>query len=153
MRSHWQLFLLVAAVLACAALAQTQPGHAALRDTGLYETPATYTELTFSTPGDLPSAVTEPNTKVTVAFGIHNVSGDSRDYHWSIMLDHSGKGQVSASGTALTPPQGRTTVTRSVATGCTGSRVQVVVQLASPAESIGFWVNCPSAKVKKQVGQ
>jgi hypothetical protein len=151
MRSSWQLLLLVAGVLVCAGLAQTQPGHTLLRDTGLYETPATYTELTFSAPGDLPSAVALPNASITVAFGIHNVSGDSRDYHWSIVLVHSDKSQVKASGTVPTPAHGRSAVTKSVAAACTSGRVQVVVQLANPAESINFWVTCPSASAKKQV--
>jgi hypothetical protein len=151
MRSRWQLLLLVAAVLVCAALAQTQPGHTLLRDTGLYETPAAYTELTFSAPGNLPSAAAKPNASISVAFGIHNVSGDSRDYRWSIMLVHSGKSRVKASGTVLTPAQGRTEVTKSVAADCTSGRVQVVVQLADTPDSISFWVICPSATVKKQV--
>lgn len=153
MKSRWQLLFLVAAVLVCVGLAQTQPGHALLRDTGLYETPAIYTELTFSAPGDLPSAVAKPNASIPVAFGIHNVSADSSDYHWSIVLVRSGKSQVEASGNAQTPAQGRSEIAKSVPSGCTGDRVQVVVQLASPAESISFWVTCPSATTKKRVGQ
>ena len=153
MRSRWQLLLLVATPLLCTGMAQTQLGHNLLRDTGLYETPATYTELTFNAPGDLPSAVARPNASITVAFGIHNVSGESRDYHWSIILVHSGKSQVKASGTVLTSAQGRTAVTKSVAAACTTDRVEVVVRLASPAESISFWVTCPSATSKKQVEQ
>jgi hypothetical protein len=145
MRGRWQLLVLVAAVLVCAGLAQTPPGHALLRDTGLYETPVPYTELTFSTPGDLPSAVAKPNASVSVAFDIHNVTGDSHDYHWSIALVHSGKSEVATSGVVQTPDQGTSTVTKSVATACTSGRVQVVVQLTSPAESIDFWVNCPAA--------
>jgi hypothetical protein len=151
MKNRWQLLLLVAAVLVCAGLAQTQPGHAVLRDAGLYETPAAYTELTFSAPGTLPDAVAKPNASVTVAFGIHNVSNDSRNYNWSIVLVHSGKSQVKASGTVLTMAQGRSSVSKSVPAACSSGRVQVVVRLASPAESISFWVACPTATVKKQV--
>jgi hypothetical protein len=145
MRGRWQLLVLVAAVLVCAGLAQTQPGHALLRDTGLYETPVPYTELTFSTPGDLPTAVAQPNASVNVAFGIHNVTGGPRNYQWSILLVHSGKSEVKASGVVQTPDQGRSTVTKSVVTACTSGKVEVVVQLTSPAESIDFWVNCPTA--------
>jgi hypothetical protein len=153
MKNRWQLLLLVAAVLVCAGMAQTRPGHALLRDTGLYETPAAYTELTFSAPGNLPSTAEKPNADITVAFGIHNVSSDSRDYHWSIVLVHSGKSQVWASGTVLTPAQGRTAVTKAVQAACSSGRVQVVVRLASPAESISFWVTCPTATAKKQAKQ
>ena len=35
MRSRWQLLLLVATVLLCTGMAQTQPGHNLLRDTSL----------------------------------------------------------------------------------------------------------------------
>lgn len=153
MRSHWQVLVLVAAVLLCAGLAQTPSGHELLRDTGMYETPAAYTELTFSAPTALPSTVARPNASIPVAFGIHNVSNESRDYHWSIMLVHSGKSQVKSSGVALTPAQGRTAVTKSIAADCTGGRVQVIAQLTSPAESISFWVTCPSVTTKKQAEQ
>ncbi len=153
MRGHWQLILLAAAILVCLGLAQTQQGHVVLRDAGLYETPVNYTELTFSTPGELPSALAKPDTSVPVAFGIHNISSASRSYHWSILLVRTGKSQVKSTGTVLTAAQGRTAVTRSVVTMCTAGRVQVVVQLASPAESISFWVTCPQAPAKKQVSK
>jgi len=151
MRGHWPLLLLVAIVLACVGLAQTPQGHLVLRDTGLYETPPTYTELAFSAPGKLPSTLTQPSTSVTVAFGIHNVTGVSRKYYWSIVLVRDGKSQTKATGTVLTPAQGRTAVTRPVMAVCVGGRIQVVVQLESPAESVSFWMTCPSAK--KQVKQ
>jgi hypothetical protein len=40
-------------------------------------------------------------------------------------------------------------VTKSVAAECTSGRVQVVVHLASPSESISFWVTCPSVTAKQ----
>ena len=146
MKGHWPLLSIVAAVLICVGLAQTQPGHALLRDTGLYETPAVYTELTFNEPGALPSALKKPSGTVKVSFGIHNVSYTARSYHWSIQLVHAGKSRVEASGAVETPAQDRTGVTRSVAAACVGGRLQVVVRLASPAESISFWVTCPAAQ-------
>jgi hypothetical protein len=149
MKGHWQLLTLVAVVLVCAGLAQTQQGHVLLRNVGLYETPATYTELTFSEPGDLPTTVARPSSNVKVSFGIHNVSDTARSYAWSIALVHAGKSQVKASGSAQTPAQGRTAVARPVVVACVGGRVQVVVRLASPAESISYWMTCPPAPSKK----
>lgn len=149
MKSHWQSLSLVAVVLACVGLAQTQQGHALLRNVGLYETPAAYTELTFSEPGDLPTTVARPSSSVNVSFGIHNVTDNARAYVWSIVLVHSDKSQVKASGSAQAPAQGRTAVTRPVVVACVGGRVQVVVRLASPAESISFWMTCPPAPSKK----
>src|SRR5580704_9988359 len=134
MRRHWPTLLLGALALVCAALAQTTQGHVLLRDAALYETPATYTELTFSTPGKLPTALAKPSASVPVAFGIHNVSGAPRDYSWSIALVRAGKSQVKATGAVLTPAQGRTAVSRSVVAACPSGRLEVVVRLASPAE-------------------
>jgi hypothetical protein len=153
MKGRWYLILLAAVVLACAGLAQTRPGHAALASAGLYEEPATYSELAFSTPDALPSALTKSGASVKVSFGIRNVSSDPRSYDWSIALVRSGKSQVKASGTAPAPAQGQTEITRSVAAACVGGRVQVVVRLANPAESISFWMTCPPAATKKRSAQ
>jgi hypothetical protein len=150
MRGRWPLLSVVAAVLICAGLAQTQTGHVLLRDTGLYDTPAVYTELSFSDPGALPSALEKPIGNVKVSFGIHNVSYASRSYQWSILFVHAGRSRVKASGAAQTPAQGRTEVTRSVVAACVGGRLQVVVRLASPAQSISFWMTCPRAAAGKK---
>jgi hypothetical protein len=139
------LVILLVLAIACVGAAQTGPGHAALRGMGLYEPPSSYTELTFAAPGDLPSALPSPSSPVNVAFDIHNVSGTARTYLWSIVLAKNGQdGREKASGTVTAPAQGRVTVTRSVAATCTGGRLQVLVRLASPAESVDFWVTCPA---------
>lgn len=152
MKGRLQLLLLVAVLLTCVGLAQTQQGHVLLQKVGLYETPAVYTELAFSQPNALPSALKKPTGSVKVSFGIHNVSNAPRSYQWSIVLVHAGKSQVKASGALQTPSQGRTAVTRSVSAACVGGRLQVVVRLANPAESISFWMTCPPAAAKKQAG-
>jgi hypothetical protein len=139
------LVILLALAVLCVGVAQTSPGHAALRGMGLYEPPASYTELTFAAPGDLPSALSAAGSAINVAFDIHNVSGAARTYQWSIALAKNGQdGRQKASGTVTAPAQGRVTVTRSVAATCTGGRLQVLVRLASPAESVDFWVTCPA---------
>jgi hypothetical protein len=144
--------LLVAVVLICVSLAQTQQGHVVLGDVGLYKT-VSYTELAFSDPGTLPGTLEKPHEDLDVSFGIHNVSTDARSYHWSIVLVHGTYGQVKASGNVLTAAQGRATVSKSVAASCTGGRLQVVVRLASPSESISFRMTCPPAASKKQAPQ
>ena len=150
MRTRWGPLLLVAITLTCLSLAQTPQGHTLLGAVGIYEEPATFTELAFSEPSALPNTLPTQSASVKVSFGIHNVSSDSRSYNWSIVLVHSGESQVKASGTVFTLAQGRTSVSKSVPAACSSGRVQVVVRLASPAESISFWVTCPSAPVKKQ---
>jgi hypothetical protein len=144
------LILLVVLVAACAGLVQTSQGHVLLSDAGLYKQPAGYTELTFTTPSDLPSALATPTSPIDVSFSIHNTSGAARAYQWSVVLTKASQSQVKATGTSTAPAQGRVTVTKSVAMACTGGRLQVLVRLASPAESVNFWVTCPaSAKRSK----
>ena len=121
-----------------------------MADVGIYETPATYTELAFSQPTALPTTLEEPSGDVKVSFGVHNVSDAAQSYQWSIAVVHSGKSQVKASGTVPLPAEGRTSITRSVVAACAGGRTQVVVRLADPAESINFWVTCTPASAMKQ---
>lgn len=139
------LVLLVALAALCAGLAQTSPGHVLLGDIGLYEQNASYTELTFTTPSDLPATLPSPNAPIDVSFGIHNASGAARAYQWSVVLTKAGQSDVKASGTVTASAQGRVTVTKTVAMTCVGGRLQVSVRLASPAESVDFWVTCPAS--------
>jgi hypothetical protein len=144
MRGRWGLLSLVVLVAICAGLAQTSKGHALLGDAGLYKVPASYTELAFTDSGDLPDAPTAKG-QVPVSFSVHNVSGSSSAYRWSIAVTREGKSQVKATGTIGVPAQGRATVAKSVTVACgTAPSLQVAVRLASPAESIDFLVTCPA---------
>lgn len=144
------LVLLVGLVAACAGLAQTGQGHVLLSDAGLYKQPASYTELAFTTPGDLPSKLPSPNSPISVSFSIHNVSAAARAYQWSVVLTRAGQSHAKASGAVTAPAQGRVTVAKSVAMTCAGGRLQVQVRLASPAESLNFWVTCPAASPRSR---
>lgn len=152
MRGRWSLLLLVALVVICAGLAQTSRGHALLGDAGLYKVPASYTELAFTDSGALPDTLTsakgvegQAKGQIPVSFSVHNVSGSSRAYQWSITVT-GGKSQVKAAGTVGVPAQGKATVTKSVTVACgTGPSLRVAVRLASPAESIDFLVSCPGS--------
>jgi hypothetical protein len=144
MRGRWSLLALVALVVICAGAAQTSQGHALLRDAGLYKVPATYTELAFTNSDGLPDAPTAKG-QVPVSFSVHNVSGSSSAYQWSIAVTREGKSQVKATGTLGVPAQSTATVTKTVTAACgTAPNLQVVIRLASPAESIDFWVTCPA---------
>lgn len=145
MRRHWGLAALIVVVLACTGMAQTPSGHALLRVAGLYEEPASYTALSFSSPQTLTNAVFTKKARVSVPFTIRNVSGASRTYDWSIDVVHGRVSQVSSKGSVTVAAQGTANVTRSLSTTCPSGRIQLVVRLASPAESIDFWVACPGA--------
>ena len=138
--------MLVILVVLCAGLAQTSPGHSVLADMGLYETAPSYTELAFTDAGSLQNFVTAERASVSVSFGISNVSGATRAYRWSIVAVHEGTSKRAASGDVIVPAQGRAAVAESVRVTCPAGRDQMVVQLASPAESINFWVACPAVK-------
>lgn len=150
MNARWQLPLLAAVILVGVGLAQTRPGHTLLGDTGLYEQPATYTELAFTAPDALPQALKKSGASIPVSFSIHNVSGRPRTYQWTIEVVQDGNARVAASGAELTPASGREVISRSIAATCASSRLQVVVRLAAPAESISSWMTCSSAPVSKQ---
>jgi hypothetical protein len=144
MRGRWSLLALVVLVVICAGLAQTGKGHALLADAGLYKVPATYTELAFTNSGALPDAPTAKG-RVPVSFSLHNVSGSASAYQWSIAVTGNGKNQVKATGTVSVPAQGTATVAKTVTVACGNApSLQVVVRLASPAESIDFSVTCPA---------
>ncbi len=141
---------LIAVVVVLAALAQTGPGYALLKDAGLYKDPASYTELAFAAPADLPARLTSKETPLRLAFRIHNVSGSSRGYDWSVVLVHAGRSKVAAGGAVAVPAQGQTTVAKTVPLACTGGRLQVIVRLADPRESIDFWTTCAPAVRSKR---
>ena len=153
MKKWWGGLVVLALVLLGASLAQTGTGHALLQDTGLYEAPPSFTELAFTAPANLPAQLKSAHAPIGVSFSIHNVSGASRTYDWSIALVRSSQSHVKASGVATVPPQGRATVAKTVAMSCVGGRLQIVVRLASPAESIDFWVTCPLQTRSVQLSQ
>src|SRR5579875_3071710 len=93
------------AVVAAAGLAQTPPGHAALRDLGLSAAPAGYTALSFAHPGSLPTTLS-PAVTATVPFRIRNATSAARGYRWSITLQGAA-GRHLAGGTTEVAP-GRT---------------------------------------------
>lgn len=147
--------MLVILILLCAGVAQTSPGHSVLAGLGLTETPPSYTELAFTNSGALQQYVASVQAPVTVSFDIHNVSGSSRDYQWSIVALHGATNEGSLSGNVTVAGQGRASFTENVQVTCPSGRVQMVLRLASPAESINFWVACPAstAPAKKPAGK
>jgi len=149
LKGRWGLLLLMIGVLLCTGVAQTSPGHAVLRDMGLFETPASYTELAFTNAASVEEAfLGKTKAPITVSFSIHNVTGAARAYQWSIeTVLHTGKTQVNASGAVSVPVQGRVTVSKKVTLSCPAGRDEVVVKLASPAESLNFWLSCPGGSL------
>lgn len=143
-RGWWSAFALVGLVVASAGVAQTSSGQGLLRDMGLSQAPPSFTELAFTRPRSLPTRLSSEHASISVSFGIHNVSGSSRTYRWSITTLPSGQNHPKAAGVVRLPAQGDATVDKSLPLSCVQKRLQIVVRLTSPAESIDFWVACPS---------
>jgi hypothetical protein len=136
--------MLVILVLLCAGVAQTSPGHSVLTGLGLTATPPGYTELSFTNAGSLQESVASLQAPVTVSFGIHNVSGSQKDYQWSIVALHGRTNEGSLSGGVTVAAQGRAALIENVQVTCPSGRLEMVLRLASPAESLNFWVTCPT---------
>lgn len=143
--------LMVAALVAAAglalALAQTSAGHALLRSAGLYEGPAGYTSLAFTDPQSLPSQLIAVPARVSVSFGISNSSADPRSYHWSVVLQRTGRSRRLAAGQVEVPAGESAVVAPTVTASCSAGQARMSVQLAAPDESVAFWMAC-SARTK-----
>jgi hypothetical protein len=139
--------LLAVCTLAVVGFAQTGPGQAALHGLGLVQS-SSYTALSFREPLSLPSHLPRGGSDVPVRFSIRNVSQSWRVYHWSIVLSNEVPGEQMAAGVAQVAAESAVAVNRTVTAKCAGGKVHLVVRLASPAESIGFWATCPVEKGK-----
>lgn len=142
MARWWSVVALVAVVAASAGVAQTGFGHSLLQKAGLTAAPAPYTALAFAQPQSLPTQLPSRHTTTNVSFSIRNSSGRARSYQWSILLVRNGHGHRTAAGQAQVSPGSGTIVTEAVPISCVGGQVQVVVSLASPAESIDYRASC-----------
>ncbi len=147
----------MAAVVAVAglalALAQTSPGHALLRKAGLYEEPAGYTSLAFTDPQSLPSRLSPVPARVSVSFGISNSSADPRRYHWSVLLQRTGRVKRLAAGEVEVPAGESATVAPMVTASCPAGQARMDVQVGAPAEEIAFWLACsPRSESAGQAG-
>jgi hypothetical protein len=129
-------------------LAGTGTGQSLLRSAGLAAPPASYVALSFQDPQALPARIASPYAAIHVSFVVHNVSASpaARMLHWSIRLSKTGSRVTAAAGRVLVLGGAERTVTATVLAFCVGGRLQLVVQLARPAESIDYWMACPAAR-------
>lgn len=146
MARWWGLAGLTAAAVTAAGVAQTPAGHSALASAGLFNEPASYTSLAFAAPQSLPEQLQARHANLDASFRIHNSSGGSRSYQWSITVLRHGRARRVASGAVRVEPGSAATVARQVAISCAGGQLRVAVNLSRPAESIDFWTACAPGK-------
>lgn len=142
----WRAVILVALVALAAGLGQTAIGHEVLRKTGLFEQPTSYTSLAFRAPGFLVEQLSPKPQTVDVSFVIRNAASIPRDYQWSELVVQGGRSRRVAAGGVRVAAGREAAITRLQELSCTGGRVQVIVKLASPAESIDAWMACRSPR-------
>jgi hypothetical protein len=139
----WRGYLAAAAViLAGAAVAQTGPGHQVLRAAGLYETPASFTSLSFAHPAQLPLQLTSTRMSIQASFVITNSGPQARKYQWRVLLIRGATVAQAGRGTTVVRGRASVSVQRLTPVSCAVGRVGLKVQLREPAESIEAWMAC-----------
>lgn len=123
-------------------VAQTSPGHSLLRLTGLVQSPAAYSALYFTDPGGLPATLPSGHVALNVSFAVHNASASANSYRWTVQLVQGTKTHLAARGTTAIPAGGTKAENRAVSTVCPRGVLEVVIRLATPAESIHFRAAC-----------
>jgi hypothetical protein len=137
---------LVGAVVLAAAIGQTAVGHAILQRSGLFEEPANYTSLTFEHPQSLPEQLRYRRTKVALSFVINNVGSASHDYQWSVRLVQGHATRRLAAGSVAIASGHAAEIARTADISCVRGKVQIIVSLARPDESIDAFMSCSPGK-------
>jgi len=145
--ARWRgLVALAGAVVLAAAIGQTAVGHTILQRAGLFEERAGYTSLAFVHPQSLPEQLGSRRAKVALSFVINNVDSASRDYQWSVRLVQGGDTRRLAAGSVRIAPDHTAEIARTADISCVRGKVQIVVSLARPDESIDAFISCSSRK-------
>jgi hypothetical protein len=134
---------LLGAVFAVAGLTQTPPGRQLLKSIGVVGSGSGYTELAFADPGGLPRRLTAKMTVSDLPFTIHNLTGQDRQYSWSVTMTSRGKTGRAATGVTGLANGARLTVTPRLRIECVPGPMSVTVQVSgSSTESIDFHATC-----------
>lgn len=139
---RWGLVILIAGAAVLFSAFQTGAGHALLRTAGLDQEADGYTSLSFLHTRSLPGKLGSRHAMVGAPFVIHNVTSGAHDYHWSVALLRHGRSYRVHAGTVRLSAGQAAVISRSVGITCTQDRVQIVVSLEHPAESIDAWLTC-----------
>ena len=140
------LVALVGVVVLAAVVGQTAAGHAILQRAGLFEEPAIYTSLAFEHPQLLPEQLRSRRAKVPLSFVINNAGSASRDYQWSVRLVHGRVTRLLAAGSVAIASGRAAEIARTADISCAGGKVQIIVSLARPDESIDAIMSCSLRK-------
>ncbi len=146
--------MLLIVLLVVTGLAQTAPGRGLLRSAGFTGPTGSYSELAFGSPADLPHELFPGTALPPLPFMVHNVTGGTRTYHWTVELDgskneHGSKSEHRvAEGQATLLDQGSIMITPEGRVTCAGP-VRVTVRL-DRQYSIGYHATCASGGTGRQ---
>ena len=141
MAKGWRALVLVVVVAFAVEVAQTSLGHRLLQKAGLVKTPS-YTALSFSAPQLLPTQLPARNSSVGVSFVIRNATTSPHAYNWQVQLVRGKSSTSAASARTLVRAGASTIVASTIRTSCVGGKIDFVIKLAVPQESINFWSAC-----------
>lgn len=141
MAKGWRALALAVVLAFAVEVAQTGLGHALLQKAGLVKTPS-YTALSFAAPQRLPTQLPARNSSVSVSFVIRNATTSLHAYNWQVQLVRGKSSTPAASSRTLVPAGASTIVANTIRTSCVGGKIDFVIKLAVPEESINFWSAC-----------
>jgi hypothetical protein len=133
---------IIGIVIIAAMIGQTSIGHTMLQRVGLSAESTGYTSLSFLRPLSLPQSLTARQQEINVSFVINNHANTRQDYQWSLRLLQQGSSRKIDDGQIKLAPERLGIINRSIPISCAAGRVQIVVGLGRPAESIDAWATC-----------
>lgn len=134
--------ILLALVVVAVLFAQTGPGQAALRATGLARPTQPFSELYFLHPAELPlaSPVVHP---LQIEFVIHRDSGAAAYYRWRIDQTIGKDARSLARGSVVVPANESVLITATVQVTCARiRRTRLGIALLGTSIHIDEWVKC-----------
>jgi hypothetical protein len=120
-------------------LAESKVGQKALRNIGVVQTRAAFTELAFANPTSLVKTLRPQPSVLNIPFVITDDGNAARSYDWEILLT-SPQTRTIATGTVELAARQQAYLDPLIRLGCSG-RTRVSVRLSS-GEQIDFWATC-----------
>jgi hypothetical protein len=113
-----------------------------MRATGLEKAAQPYTALYFTDPGGLRTRIPLGHVAFVVAFTVQNETQTTNTYNWTVELVDGKRTTRAAAGQQIMRGGIGEPLTASIVGLCQSGLLEVVVSLASPAESIHYTVPC-----------
>jgi hypothetical protein len=143
-RSRRMIVLLLATLVALILVAQTKPGEAALRATGLAPNARSFSELYFLNSAALqPRIIVHASDALEVQFVVHRVGVTPASFHWQINQSIGRDASSLDTGKIVVPAGESVLVSTTVRLSCVRRRrVRLGVDLVGTSLHIDQWLVC-----------